>query len=114
MANGYLIGEDLLSQIRTTIDKVDGQPIRLGTAAIPTRLQSARQGSQQGAFRVCTFTGAWSKATDKAVTFRGVTATPNTVLATNLFTEIPAAASARNCAIAKDGATWYLIAAECD
>ena len=61
-------------------------------------------------FRVCTFTGAWAINDSKTVTFRGVTSTVN---ATNLFASITASASARNCAIAKDGTAWYLIAAQC-
>jgi hypothetical protein len=66
-------------------------------------------------FRVCTFTGSWSTNATKTVTFRGVTATPNTVAAVNLFAQLGTSASdPRNCAIAKDGTAWYLIAAECD
>lgn len=68
-------------------------------------------------FRVCTFTGAWNKLTDKTVTFRGVTTTPNTAVATNLFaniTGVTVTSTSKNCAIAKDGTAWYLIAAECD
>jgi len=61
-------------------------------------------------FRVCTFTGAWAINTAKVVTFRGGT---STVSATNLFAAISARDTARNCAIAKDGTAWYLIAAEC-
>jgi hypothetical protein len=61
-------------------------------------------------FRVCTFTGAWTKNTLKTVTFRNQTSTPNTVSATNLFANVP---SGGNCAIARDGTAWYLIAAEC-
>lgn len=67
-------------------------------------------------FRICTYTGAWSKNTNKTVTFRGVTATPNTVSATNLFANIAGVtvtSTTKNCAIAKDGTSWYLIAAEC-
>jgi hypothetical protein len=64
-------------------------------------------------FRICTFTGAWSINASKTVTFRGVTSTPNTVSAVNLFAAISAPASAANCAIAKDGTAWYLIAAQC-
>jgi hypothetical protein len=63
-------------------------------------------------FRICTFTGAWSKNSAKMVTFRGITTTPNTVSASNIFANITATAG--NCAIAKDGTAWYLIAAECD
>ena len=62
-------------------------------------------------FRVGTYSGAWSKNTDKTVTFRGITATPNTVSASNIFANITAASG--NCAIAKDGTAWFLIAAEC-
>jgi hypothetical protein len=61
-------------------------------------------------FRVCTFTGAWAINTAKTVTFRNVTTTPNTASAMNLFTEFTQATAAVNCAIAKDGTSWYLIA----
>jgi hypothetical protein len=67
-------------------------------------------GAASKVFRVCTFTGAWAINSAKTVTFRGVT---STVSATNLFAAIPARSSSRNCAIAKDGTAWYLIAAEC-
>jgi len=62
------------------------------------------------AFRVCTFTGAWSINATKAVTFRNQTATPNTVAAVNLFFPFSAASNATtDCAIAKDGTAWFLI-----
>jgi hypothetical protein len=65
-------------------------------------------------FRVCTFTGAWAKNATKTVTFKFQTTTPSTVVANNLFATITAAAGSRNCAIAREGTAWYLIAAECD
>jgi hypothetical protein len=61
-------------------------------------------------FRVCTFTGAWAIDTVKTVTFRNVTATPNTASAMNLFVDFTGSTAARTCAIAKDGTAWYLIA----
>lgn len=65
-------------------------------------------------FRVCTFTGAWSIDTTKTLTFRNVTATPNTVVAYNLFAALSSpTVSTAVCAIAKDGTAWYLIAARC-
>ena len=67
-------------------------------------------------FRVAKFTGSWSKDAAKVVTFRGVTSTPNTAVAQNIFVAISgttATATFKNCAIAKDGTAWYLIAAEC-
>lgn len=67
-------------------------------------------GGGKRVFRMCTFTGAWSKNTAKVVTLRGSTATLSAV---NLFAAISTAASSRNCAIARDGTAWYLIAAEC-
>jgi hypothetical protein len=70
----------------------------------------AVEGTSPKPFKVCTFTGAWAINSAKTVTFRGVT---STVAAVNLFAAIPERASARNCAIAKDGTAWYLIAAEC-
>ena len=72
----------------------------------------ARIGGVSGkVFRVCTYTGAWSIGSSKTVTFKYQTATPNTVSATNLFFPVTntATASARDCAIAKDGTAWFLI-----
>ena len=74
---------------------------------------SAPGGVAGKVFRVCTYTGAWSINSTKTVTFRNQTTTPNTVAAVNLFASIATAASSRNCAIAKDGTAWFLIAAQC-
>ena len=107
------IGDKLLSDIRETISTVRNMPGGETIFAIPTRFERI----QSPVFRICTFTGAWSKASDKTVTFRGVTSTPNTVSATNLFAAIAgvtATSTSRACAIARDGTAWYLIAAECD
>lgn len=67
-------------------------------------------GAASKVFRVCTFTGAWAINSAKTVTFRNVTTTPNTVSAMNLFVEFTQNTSTVNCAIAKDGTAWYLIA----
>ena len=93
-------------RIARVVRQVEQEPRRaraLGFSAVETP-------AKQKPFRVCTFTGAWSKNTAKTVTLRGVTATLSAV---NLFASIGTAASARNCAIARDGTAWYLIAAEC-
>jgi hypothetical protein len=79
----------------------------------PLRFARTVEGGRQKIFRVCTFTGAWPINSSKAITFRGVTATPNTVSAINLFAAVPAPSGSGNCAIAKDGTAWYLIAAQC-
>jgi len=65
-------------------------------------------GSNVKVFRVCTYTGAWSKYTDKTVTFKYATGTPNTVSATNLFFPVTGTAGG-DCAVAKDGTAWFLI-----
>ena len=66
-------------------------------------------------FRVCTFTGTWSKNSSKTVTFKSTTSTPNTAVAHNIFVAVGTTATGtRNCAIAKDGTAWYLISAECE
>ena len=69
----------------------------------------ARIGSASGkVFRVCTFTGAWSINATKTVTFRGVTTTPNTVSAMNLFCGLNPSGSC-DVSRAKDGTAWYLV-----
>jgi len=68
-----------------------------------------RGGAASGkVFRVCTFTGAWAINTDKTVTFRGVTSTPNTVSAINLVCGLSPTGSC-DATIAKDGTAWYLV-----
>ena len=112
MARGFLISDGLRQDIKRTIARVDGMTDGPEATKIPTRFEGMP--AQAGkVFRICTFTGAWSINAEKTVTFRGVTATPNTVAAVNLFATIATAASARNCAVAKDGTAWYLIAAQC-
>jgi len=109
----YLIGESLREKLKSTIAKVDalapGGPEENITTVhqeMPTYVPKV--------FRVCTFTGAWSINSDKVVTIKNTAVSPNTVTATNLFANISTTSTAtKNCAIAKDGTAWYLIAAEC-
>lgn len=85
----------------------DGAALRFGRADVP---------DTRKVFRVCTFTGAWSTGATKTVTFKNQTSTPNTAIATNLFASITGNTSTSvvfNCAIAREGTAWYLIAAEC-
>lgn len=81
-----------------------GAPLRFGTRAV----------GGTKVFRICTFTGAWSINATKTVTFKYQTSTPNTAVATNLFATLNGStASTYNCAIAREGTAWFLIAAEC-
>jgi hypothetical protein len=62
-------------------------------------------------FRVCTFTGAWSIGSERTVTFKNVTTTPNTASAMNLLAEIPVQCdgSTTEVMIAKEGTAWYYV-----
>jgi len=108
MAQGFLIGENLLGQIKDTVKRVQGEPMVGNISRIETRFEGGPPTPASKTFRICTFTGAWSINDTKTVTFRGVTATPNTVSATNLFWPIPEGPQ-RACSIAKDGTAWYLL-----
>ena len=108
----YFIGPKLLGDIREVVTRVAGTPDRTSGVSLPVRLQELpRPGG--GGFRICTFNGGWPIGTEKTVTFRGVTATPNTVSAMNLFASVSGACGERDCAIARDG-TWYLVAVQCE
>lgn len=107
MARGYLIGEGYRDRIDRTISRVDGLVDGSAATQIPTRLQELG-GSSQKVFRICTFTGSWAIGSDKTVTFKGVTTTPNTVTARNLFCGLDPSSSC-DVSIAKDGTAWYLV-----
>jgi hypothetical protein len=80
----------------------------------PITFNPALGGQSPKQIRMGTFTGAWSLNGNNTVTFRTTTSTPNTAVAVNIFAAIATSAtSPRNCAIAKDGTAWYLIAAQC-
>lgn len=59
-------------------------------------------------FRIATFTGEWAKNTDKTVTFKYQTTTPNTVSAMNLFCGLNPNGSC-DVSIAKEGTAWFLV-----
>jgi hypothetical protein len=105
----YLIGESLREKLKSTISKVDSLSFGGPVSRIPTALEGDGQSFAPKVFRVCTFTGAWAINTEKAVTFSGVTSTPNTVSATNLIYDLPSQGELP-CGIAKDGTAWYLVA----
>lgn len=67
--------------------------------------------SSRKPFRICKHDniGGWAINAEANVTFAFQTATPNTAVARNLFFDIPAYAGTYNCAIARDGTSWYLV-----
>jgi hypothetical protein len=103
----YLIGESLREKLKSTIAKVESIPFGGPVSRIPTAFDEGTPYNPK-VFRVCTFTGSWAINTDKTVTFRGVTSTPNTVSATNLVCGLSPAGSC-DVSIAKDGTAWYLV-----
>ena len=79
----------------------------------PTRgralsFDAIQQSASRKTFRMATYTGAWAINDTKTVTLRGVTTTPNTLSAVNLFLNLPDNGQ-RNCAVAKDGTAWHLV-----
>ena len=71
--------------------------------------------SKSRVFRVGTFAGAWPAYTENTVTFKNVTSTPNTVTVQNLFFDIDFTPSFEpDCAIAKEGTSWYLVSVPLD
>lgn len=100
-------------RIANVVRKVE-QGDRKGTPLVFGR-NGASASSMPVFFRVGTHDGAaWAKNASKTVTFINVTTTPNTASATNLFADIATGSTGRNVAIAREGTTWYLIAAECE
>ena len=66
--------------------------------------------SRSRVFRVATYTGAWAINATKVVTFKYKTDTPNTATVLNLFFPVTnTAAGSRDCAIAKEGTSWFLV-----
>jgi len=60
-------------------------------------------------FRIATFTGAWATSDTKAVTLKYQTATPNTVVATNLFCGLNPGTVVTDISISKEGTAWFLV-----
>ena len=79
----------------------------------PLRFDTVPPTQQRKTFRIATFSGAWAINSTKTVTFKYQTSTPNTASALNLFAAVPAPASSGDCAIAREGTAWFLIAAVC-
>ena len=111
MSQGFLLGPDLLARTRRTIETVEGGVVGSGFRAIPTALEGEQPSGK--VFRICTFTGAWAINATKTVTFKHQTNTPNTAVAVNLFAAISTFSGSRDCAIAREGTAWFLIAARC-
>lgn len=80
------------------------------TGGVPLSFGRSAAASSRGSkvFRVCTFTGAWPVGSTKNVTFKYQTATPNTVVATNLVVGL-SPSTACDVSIAREGTSWFLL-----
>jgi hypothetical protein len=107
----YFLGDNLLGEIRETIDVVSGTPRR--DSSSPVEREAVQQSPPGQVFRIGTATGSWNKAATNTVTWAPGTGVTATSTATNLFANITGTTAAYNVAIARAGNTWYLIAAEC-
>jgi len=72
------------------------------------RVDPQRKPKKEAVFKVCTFTGSWVINTEKVVTFKNVTTTPNTLSAINLICGL-APTGQCDVSVAKDGTAWYLV-----
>lgn len=112
MAEGFLLGPGLLARTRRAVETVEGTPIGSGFRSTPLLLEGETPASQK-VFRICEFTGAWNIGAVKNVKLKYVEGATNTVNATNLFAAVPAPSGTGDCAIAREGTAWFLIAARC-
>jgi len=111
MAEGFLLGPNLLSRTRRAVELVEGNVSGGGFTSRAPALEFEE--SRRSVFRIATFTGAWSIGAVKTVNLKYVPGAANTVNATNLFAAVPAPTGSGDCAIAKEGTAWFLIAAVC-
>ena len=105
---GFLIGPAFAGALKNLVDQDRNAVVRTEHTKIPTRVDEPVGRAAGKTFRICTFTGSWAIDTDKAVTFKGVTATPNTVTVRNLFCGLNPSGSC-DVSVAKDGTAWYLV-----
>ena len=105
---GFKIGPNFARKLGDVVRRVESMPQTSGSLRLETRYEDVPAPPTN--FRIGTFgTAAWSINTPNTVTLTNVGVTGYTVLATNVFGDLPAGGSTQNCAVAKDGTAWYLI-----
>jgi hypothetical protein len=114
MSNAFLVGTELLGQIRRTVAKSEGEVARLNVTRRSGVLGGGdEEAPEPPAFRICTFTGAWAIDTPKTLTFYLQTSTPNTLSVTNLIMPVPLLSDNTTtptiCCVGRDRSQWYLI-----
>jgi hypothetical protein len=63
MADGFLVGESLLTRIKTTIDRVGDMPMAMGDGSIPTRVR----GLSGTSIRMCKTIADWEVGSTQLV-----------------------------------------------
>lgn len=108
MPEKYFIGPSFKERIQQTIRVVESMAQPASIVRLPTSIETLPQPAAK-TFRICTFTGAWAISGQKTVTFKYVTATPNTVVATNLFCGLDPGTVTTDVGVAREGTAWYLV-----
>jgi hypothetical protein len=108
MAEGFLLGPDLLARTRRAIETVEGGVVGSGFRRIPTVLEG-EDGRSQKVFRICTFTGSWAIGATKTVQLKYVPGATNTVVVTNIYCGLNPGNVATDISIAKEGTAWFLV-----
>jgi hypothetical protein len=111
--DGRSLGTDRVTFTRSSAERIAKvvRDAEAGDRDQPGVSFESRPAEARKTFRIATFSGTWSIGGTKTVTL-GVGSTA-TVAAVNLFAGVTASPGTAHCAIARDGATWYLIAARC-
>lgn len=117
MADGFLIGGDLLGRIRRTVDGAESTAYRMNVPGIPVRFEGEDGGGGEEPIRLGTISSSWLKGTEATVTKLngdGSAISPTvTFTAKNHFVDISVDCGTKKVACANVGGTWILIAAEC-
>lgn len=94
-----------ISRVVRTVEQGDR-----AAAALTFDRSGAGAGGGPTLLRLTTVTGQWATGSTVVVTFFGVTSTPNTAAAQNLYLPIDVAAGkSAECVIARAGGTWTLV-----
>ena len=95
------------TRVARVVRTVEQQPQRTRPLTFTPLLDSARRNK---VIRMGTFTGAWSIGSQKVVTYKYQSDTPNTVSVSNLFWPLDEEdPNVRDCSIGKDGSAWFLL-----
>lgn len=106
MADGFLLGPDLLSRTRRAVEFVEGNISGGGFTSRAPTLEFEE--SNRRVFRIGTFSGPWFPNTEKVVQFVANGQTVNALNRTFPLFNV-AVNSQVQCSVAKEGTAWYLI-----